>query len=114
MKRVNFEGDPCPVARALHVVVDLWSTLIIRSATNGATRFNDFQARLGVARNVLAGRLQVLVKHGNLESVAVSEGTSFRSYVLTSLRGAALFRSSWHFVSGVSSFCSITKDQSPR
>jgi DNA-binding HxlR family transcriptional regulator len=41
--------------------------LVIREAFNGVRRFDDFQGRLGIARNVLAARLQSLVDHGVLE-----------------------------------------------
>ncbi|MCX4151536.1 MULTISPECIES: helix-turn-helix domain-containing protein [Paraburkholderia] len=90
MKRVSFQGDGCPVARSLDVIGDLWSMLIIRSATNGARRFNDFQTRLGVARNILTARLRVLVEHGILELVPASDGTAYREYVLTA-KGRGLF-----------------------
>mgnify|MGYP001365113199 FL=1 len=41
--------------------------LVIREAFNGVRRFDDFQSRLGIARNVLAARLQSLVDHDVLE-----------------------------------------------
>ena len=43
MKRKCLEGDGCPVARALDVVGDWWTLLIIRDAFAGVTRFGDFQ-----------------------------------------------------------------------
>src|SRR4029079_9010712 len=41
--------------------------LVIREAFNGVRRFDDFQARLGIARNVIAARLPGLVDHDILE-----------------------------------------------
>ena len=90
MKRVSFHDDGCPVARSLDMIGDMWSMLIIRSATNGARRFNDFQNRLGVARNILTARLRLLVEHGILDLVPASDGTSYREYVLTA-KGRGLF-----------------------
>lgn len=58
---------PCSVARTLEVVGEWWTMLVIREAFSGVRRFDDFQSRLGIARNVLAARLQSLVDHGVLE-----------------------------------------------
>ena len=46
VKRTSFAGDTCPVARALDVIGDWWSLLIIRDALIGLTRFEEFQAKL--------------------------------------------------------------------
>ena len=57
----------CSIARALDVVGERWSLLILRDAFYGVRRFDDFQKDLGVARNVLTDRLTKLVEHGVLE-----------------------------------------------
>lgn len=57
----------CPVARALDVLGEKWSLLILRDALGGATRFSEFAASLGTPRDVLATRLQTLVTCGLLE-----------------------------------------------
>ena len=57
----------CSVARSLEVIGEWWTLLVVREAFNGVRRFDDFQGRLGIARNVLATRLQGLVDHGILE-----------------------------------------------
>lgn len=67
MRRTSFANMNCSVARTLEVVGEWWTMLVIREAFNGTRRFDDFQARLGIARNVLAARLQSLVDHGILE-----------------------------------------------
>lgn len=64
--------------------------LIIRDAFDGVRRFGDFQRSLGMARNILAGRLQKLVEAGILETQAASDGTAYQEYVLTP-RGEHLF-----------------------
>lgn len=80
----------CPVARALDVVGDRWSLLIVRDAFDGIRRFGDFQANLGVARNILASRLKALVEEGVLEVQPASDGTAYPQYALTP-KGQALF-----------------------
>ena len=52
---------PCSVARALDLVGDWWTLLIVREAFLGVRRFADFRDHLGIARNILAHRLRKLV-----------------------------------------------------
>lgn len=87
-KRMN--TATCPVARALDVVGDRWSLLIVRDAFDGVCRFGDFQSSLGVARNILAGRLKALVEQGVLEVQPASDGTAYQQYALTK-KGQSLF-----------------------
>jgi DNA-binding HxlR family transcriptional regulator len=54
----------CSVARALSVVGERWSLLIVREAFDDVRRFADFRARLGVASNLLSARLDALVEAG--------------------------------------------------
>ena len=54
----------CSVAQCLEVVGEWWSMLIVRDAFLGVTRFDDFQHRLGISRNVLQQRLRHLVDAG--------------------------------------------------
>ncbi|GGM15804.1 hypothetical protein GCM10010129_70030 [Streptomyces fumigatiscleroticus] len=63
--------DPvnCSVARALAVVGERWSLLIVREALDGARRFGEFKARLGIAGNLLSTRLNTLVAAGVLRRV---------------------------------------------
>jgi len=51
----------CSVAQCLEVVGEWWSMLIVRDAFLGVTRFDDFQSRLGISRNILNQRLTHLV-----------------------------------------------------
>jgi hypothetical protein len=53
MQRTSFEDITCSVAQCLDVVGEWWSLLIVRDAFLGVTRFDDFQARLGISRNIL-------------------------------------------------------------
>ena len=67
-KRKSLKTDPCPVARALDVIGERWSLLIVRDAFDGMRRFGEFQKSLGVAKNILADRLHTLVEEGILRS----------------------------------------------
>ena len=60
-------GRPSSVSRALDVIGDRWSFLVIREAFFGVCRFDKLQAELGIASNVLADRLKHLVERGIFE-----------------------------------------------
>jgi DNA-binding HxlR family transcriptional regulator len=57
----------CSLARTLEVVGDWWTLLIVRDAFLGVRRFGDFQKSLGIAKNILAARLERLAANGILE-----------------------------------------------
>ena len=79
----DYVDQNCSVARALEVVGERWSLLIVRDAFLGRTRFDQFQESLGIARNVLTDRLSRLVAEGVLERVRYSERPERYEYVLT-------------------------------
>ena len=55
----SYDSQVCSIARALEVVGERWSVLIIRDALFArATRYNDFQRSLGIATNILKARLE--------------------------------------------------------
>ena len=83
MERKSFAAMDCSVAQCLEVVGEWWSMLIIRDAFMGVTRFDDFQERLGIARNVLNQRLSHHVDEGVFERVAYHEHPPHYDYVLT-------------------------------
>lgn len=56
----------CSIARALDVVGEKWTLLVLREAFYGVRRFDQFHANLGCARNLLSARLATLVAHGVL------------------------------------------------
>ena len=63
----DYDSQVCSIAGALEVVGERWSLLIVRDAFLGLRRFDELQANLGIARNVLQTRLTRLVDHGVLE-----------------------------------------------
>jgi DNA-binding HxlR family transcriptional regulator len=82
-RTADYSKESCSVAATLSVVGDPWTLLILRDAFAGVRRFDDWQLRLGVARNVLAARLKSLVAHGVLETRLYSEHPPRKDYVLT-------------------------------
>jgi len=73
----------CSVARALSVVGDRWTLLVLRDAFLGIRRFEDFQRDLGTTRHRLADRLRTLVHHGIFERVRYQEHPARFEYRLT-------------------------------
>jgi DNA-binding HxlR family transcriptional regulator len=57
----------CPLPPSIELIGERWSFLILRGAFNGLQHFEQFQAGLGIARNILSNRLARLVKGGILE-----------------------------------------------
>jgi DNA-binding HxlR family transcriptional regulator len=81
----TYEGQVCSIARSLELIGERWTILIIRDAFLGVRRFDDFQRSLGVARNVLQGRLERLVEGGILERVRYQERPERFEYRLTEM-----------------------------
>lgn len=63
----DYSGQVCSIARALEVIGERWSLLIIRDVLRGIHRFDELQSSLGVTRSVLSARLAHLVNEGVLE-----------------------------------------------
>ena len=57
----------CPIARALDVIGDAWTLLIVRDLYFGMSRFDEMLENTGIARNILAVRLHKLEEDGILD-----------------------------------------------
>jgi DNA-binding HxlR family transcriptional regulator len=79
----TYETQVCSIARALEVLGDRWTLLVLRDAFMRVRRFEDFQRNLGVARNVLTDRLNRLVEDGVLKRVPYQERPVRFEYRLT-------------------------------
>ncbi|WP_145583710.1 winged helix-turn-helix transcriptional regulator [Yersinia thracica] len=90
MREARVAAEECPVARTLEILGDRWSLMIIRDAFDGIRRFGEFRNNLGLAKNILAGRLRDLVEHGILRVAPASDGSAYHEYVLTD-KGRQLF-----------------------
>ncbi|WP_428488295.1 winged helix-turn-helix transcriptional regulator [Rhodopila sp.] len=83
MQRKRFNTMTCPIARSLEHVGEWWSMLILRDASAGLTRFDEFEQSLGIAPNMLSRRLSALVQAGMLEKRRYSERPPRDEYLLT-------------------------------
>jgi DNA-binding HxlR family transcriptional regulator len=81
--RHDYPGQVCSIAKALEVVGERWSLLIVRDVMNGRRRFDELQKGLGIARNTLAARLQRLVDEDILERRAYQRNPTRHEYFLT-------------------------------
>ena len=93
-KLKNKAGDslrsPCPVACALDICGDRWTLLVIRDLMFGRSRFKDFTASPeGIPTNILAERLNRLIRHGLAQQVPAEDGSMRMGYRLTE-KGRAL------------------------
>ena len=80
----TYASENCSAARALEIVGERWSLLIIRDAVfRGRTRFTEFQRSLRVAPNILASRLERFVAEGLMEKRRYSERLELFDYELT-------------------------------
>jgi DNA-binding HxlR family transcriptional regulator len=84
----DYVGEPCSLARALEVVGERWTLLIVRDAFFGVRRFGDFAAHLDIPRAVLTARLATLTEAGVLAVVPGAHGHD--EYALTG-QGAELW-----------------------
>ena len=67
MERTSFAEMRCSLARALELIGDWWSPLIVRDLFLGVVRFDDLVEDLGISRNLLTRRLNALRKSGIVE-----------------------------------------------
>ena len=79
----GYPSQVCSIARALEVVGERWTLLILRDAILGVTRFEEFQASLGIASNVLTGRLRLLCEEEVLQRLPDPDRPGRPRYLLT-------------------------------
>jgi DNA-binding HxlR family transcriptional regulator len=88
----EYAGQDCAVARALEIVGERWTLLIVRDAFYGVSRFSDFRDHLAIPRAVLTERLNLLTEHGILDRVTAASGRD--EYSLTP-KGQRLWPAIW-------------------
>lgn len=90
MKWDEIDRQTCSVARALSEIGDRWTMLIVRDAFLRARRFEEFAERSGASRNIVADRLDKLVKARIFEQRLYQEKPDRYEYRLTE-KGRELF-----------------------
>ena len=83
MRRASHAETHCSVARAIDVVGDPWTMLVVREAFFGTTRFEAFQRALDIPRATLSSRLDLLVERGVLERRPDAHRADRSTYHLT-------------------------------
>ncbi|MFC0848137.1 winged helix-turn-helix transcriptional regulator [Streptomyces noboritoensis] len=79
----DYADQECSIARALEIVGERWTLLVVRDALYGVRRYNDFLVHLRIPRAVLAARLQTLLDAGILEKRRYQESPPRDEYVPT-------------------------------
>src|SRR5919198_614150 len=79
----DYERQDCSLARALEVIGERWTLLVVRDAFYGVRRFNEFQAHLDIPKAVLSDRLAGLVDEGIFERRPDPEHAGRHLYQLT-------------------------------
>ncbi|MGW4228783.1 winged helix-turn-helix transcriptional regulator [Streptomyces sp. NPDC004980] len=79
----DYANQQCSIARALEVIGERWTLLVVRDAFFGVRRYNDFLVHLGIPRAVLAARLQALTEAGVLARRRYQDSPPRDEYVLT-------------------------------
>lgn len=80
----TYDAQACSIARALEVVGERWSLLIVRDALfAGSTRYTDFQRSLGIATNILQDRLDGFVEAGIMRRARYADQPELYQYLLT-------------------------------
>ena len=93
----DYELQDCPIARALELVGERWTLLVIRDCFLGVSRFNDFLSHLDIPKAILSARLEKLVAAGILHKTKYAPGQY--DYLLTK-RGTSL----WPMIYGLASW----------
>ena len=66
-------GRPSSVSRALQIIGDKWSFMVVREAFFGNRRYDKIQSELGIAPNILTDRLSRLVAQRRVPPASLSD-----------------------------------------
>ncbi|MBS0272832.1 MAG: helix-turn-helix transcriptional regulator [Proteobacteria bacterium] len=83
MRWDSLAKENCSLARSLAIVGDRWTLLVLREAFLRTRRFDEFEAKLGIARRVLSERLALLVDEGILKKMLYQDSPPRYEYRLT-------------------------------
>jgi DNA-binding HxlR family transcriptional regulator len=70
---LNWSIDNCTIGRAMEILGERWTVVVLREVFTGVRRFDDMRQRTGIPRQILANRLAGLVAHGILRRVPYRE-----------------------------------------
>ncbi|MEU0552397.1 helix-turn-helix domain-containing protein [Micromonospora sp. NPDC005979] len=89
---LDWSVENCTIARAMEILGERWTMVVLREVFSGVRRFDDMRVRTGIPRQVLTNRLALLVERGVLRREPYREpGSRLRhEYRLTEM-GFALW-----------------------
>ena len=97
--RVRVEDRECPLSTAMSYIGEWWTILILHDCFDGYTRFDQFEANIGLSSSMLTARLKTLVYKGILAKQPYQERPTRYEYVLTdfgrSLRPILVVMAAW-------------------
>lgn len=88
--KIGHDQRPCPIGRAGTLLGERWVLLILRDAMLGLRRFDELRDHLGIADNILAGRLRRMVDAGLLIKTPYHDGNRVREEYRLTEAGADL------------------------
>jgi DNA-binding HxlR family transcriptional regulator len=89
---LEWSVDNCPIGRAMEILGERWTVVVLREVFNGIRRFDDLRIRTEIPRQVLSNRLGTLVDHGILRRVPYREpGARQRSEYRLTEKGLDLY-----------------------
>jgi len=83
--KIRLEDRECPLSTTLGIVGEWWTVLILHDCFDGYTRFDEFQANIGLSSSMLTSRLRTLVERGILARRPYQDRPVRYEYVLTEL-----------------------------
>ncbi|KAF0963354.1 winged helix-turn-helix transcriptional regulator [Rhodococcus sp. T7] len=83
--KIRLEDRECPLSTTLGVVGEWWTVLILHDCFDGYSRFDEFEANIGLSSSMLTSRLKSLVEAGILERKPYQERPVRYEYALTDL-----------------------------
>jgi DNA-binding HxlR family transcriptional regulator len=90
MKHDELADKYCSIARTWSVVGERWTMMILREAFRGSRKYDEFEAKLGLGRNILSDRLRILVDRGIMDRQLYQRRPDRYEYRLTD-KGADLY-----------------------
>jgi DNA-binding HxlR family transcriptional regulator len=70
---LDWSVENCTIGRAMAILGERWTIVVLREVFNGVRRFDEMRERTGIPRQVLTNRLATLVEHGILRRVPYRE-----------------------------------------
>ena len=89
---LDYSTENCPIGRAMAILGERWTVVVLREVFNGIRRFDDIRRHAGMPRQVLSDRLALLVEHEVLQRMPYrDEGARARHEYRLTTKGFDLY-----------------------